>query len=482
MANQAATSIDFRQEAQVVADWIARYLEESEKYPVLSKAKPGEIRNALPTHPPISAETLQSVMNDFEKIILPGITHWNHPRFFAYFPITSAPPGILGEFLSAALNVNGMLWRSSPSATELEEVVVDWLRQMLALPKPLFGMITDTASISTFYALAAAREALNLGIREHGMSGRSDLPKLTVYASEQAHSSVEKGAIVLGLGQENFRKIAVDQDFRMRPDLLLQAIAADRAKGYRPTGVVATIGTTSTTSVDPVFAIAEICEKEKLWLHVDAAYAGSAAILPEMRQSFAGVEKADSFTFNPHKWLATPVDCSILYTRKPEILKRAFSLVPEYLRTDEPESVHNFMDYGIQLGRRFRALKLWFVIRMFGKEGLKNAIRTQIDLAQEFARWIDQDSNFERMAPVPFSTICFRLVKKGLANEAIDKINEKLLNRVNESGKIFISHTKLNDRFILRLAIANYRTEHRHVQEAWELIKGEGTRLLASSR
>ncbi len=326
---------DFRKASEQICDWIDDYLKNSEKYPVLSRVQPGDVRKALPAHPPFKPESFESVMKDFEEIILPGVTHWNHPGFFAYFANTASAPGVLGEMLSAALNVNGMLWRSCPAATELEEVALDWLRQMVGLPAGLFGIIMDTASVGSLCAIAAARESLDLGIREKGMAGRSDLPRLRVYTSQQAHSSIEKGAIVLGFGKEGVRMIPVDETFRMRPDALEAAIQEDLRNGWKPTCVAATVGTTSTASIDPVPEIADICAKHRIWLHVDAAYAGPAAILPEMRWILKGCERADTFLLNPHKWLFVPFDCTAFYTKHPDVLARTFSLIPDYLRTPE---------------------------------------------------------------------------------------------------------------------------------------------------
>jgi|DewCreStandDraft_1066081.scaffolds.fasta_scaffold05102_3 aromatic-L-amino-acid decarboxylase len=458
----------FAEAAARLGRWIADYLAGSERYPVLSRARPGQVRRSLPSAPPQDPEPFEAVFADFERAILPGITHWNHPAFFAYFAITGSAPGVLGEMLSAALNVNGMLWRTSPAATELEQVTLDWLRQMLGLPQQ-FGVIMDTASVATLCAVAAAREALDLGIRTRGMAGR-DLPRLRLYTSEQAHSSVEKAAIVLGLGQEGCRKIPTDGEYRMRADALEDAVREDLRAGWRPVCVVATVGTTSTTSVDPVDEVADVCERYGLWLHVDAAYGGAAAILPEMRWVLRGCERADSFLVNPHKWLFTPIDCTAFYTRRPEVLRRAFSLVPEYLRTPEDEVV-NYMDYGVQLGRRFRALKLWMVIRMFGVRGLQEAIRRHLDLAREFAEWVDASPDFQRMAPVPFSTVCFRYSPPGTPEEELDRRNAGLLEAVNASGEAYLSHTVLRGRYTLRLAVGNLRTQRRHVARCWELLQ-----------
>jgi aromatic-L-amino-acid decarboxylase len=378
-----------------------------------------------------------------------------------YFAVSGTGPGILGEMLSAALNVNGMVWQTSPAVVELEQVCLDWLRQWLGIPGPQFGEILDTASTSTMHAIAAARECADPEVRTSG--GSRDL---ILYTSEQAHSSVEKGAIAIGVGQGNVRKIAVDSEFRMRPDALAEAIGRDRKAGLRPFCVVPTVGTTSTTSIDPVPAIADIAERYGLWLHLDAAYGGAAALAPELRHVLDGAGRADSIVVNPHKWMGVPIDCSVLYTRKPEILRRAFSLVPEYLRTtDNPRAV-NLMDYGVPLGRRFRALKLWFVMRRYGREGLAARIRDHVAWAQELARMIAADERFELAAPVPLSLICFR-------GKGSDKVNRELLARVNATGAVLLSSTVLHGRFVLRLAIGNFATTRGHVQRAWEIIQAQ---------
>lgn len=455
---------EFREWGYKFVDWIADYLRHPERYPVLSQVEPGSIHRQLPASPPQKGERMEDVFRDIDKIIVPGVTHWNHPGFFAYFPIGCSSPAILGEMLSAAFNVNGMLWRTSPSFTELEEHVLDWLRQMLGLPAEFKGVVYDTASTSTFHAIAAARQAIpehNAG--ELGIAG-PDAPRLRMYTSNQAHSSVDKAAIAIGLGRRGIVKIAVDDKFRMDAAALEAAIKKDLAGGWRPFCVSATVGTTSTTSIDPIPQIAGICEKYKLWLHVDAAYGGSAAILPEMRWVLEGCERADSFVVNPHKWLFTPLDFSAFYCRRPDVLKRAFSLTPEYLKTSEGDKVTNYMDYGIQLGRRFRSIKFWMVLRYFGVEGLQERIREHIRLAKLFKSWVEADSRFEMMAPVQFGTACFRL-------KADDEANQKLIDRVNASGKIFMSHTRLNEKFTLRLTVGHLRTTEEHVRMAWDLIQ-----------
>ena len=425
---------------------------------MLPAVKPGELTDALPAYGPERGEPMERILADFERLIVPATTHWNHPGFLAYFGISASPPGVLGEILAATLNVNGMLWKSSPSVVELEQVTLRWLRQWAGLPEDWFGCIYDTASTSTMHGLAAAREFIDPDCRTRGAA-----PGLVVYTSEQAHSSVEKGALALGFGQNNVRKVPVDDAFRMRPDALAQMIEADLSAGLRPCCVTPTVGTTSTTSVDPVAEIAPIARRYGMWMHVDAAYAGSAAVAPEFRWAFEGCEHADSLTTNPHKWLLTPVDCSVFYTKHPDVLKRAFSLVPEYLQTAGDPRAMNLMDYGVPLGRRFRALKLWFVLRSYGREGLAAIIREHVRLAQELARWVDADERFERTAPSPFSVVCFRYRGTGEENRAIQE-------RVNAGGEIFMSGTVLNGRFTLRVAIGNRATSEATVRRAWELI------------
>jgi aromatic-L-amino-acid decarboxylase len=462
-----------------VVDWIAGFLAAPERYPVLARVRPGDVRAALPDAAPAEPEALERILADVERVVVPGLTHWNHPGFFGYFAISGSVPGILGELLCAALNVNAMLWRTSPAATELEEVVLDWLRRLLGLPAGFRGVIYDTASISTLCALAAAREAAGLAVRERGLAGRPELPRLRVYASEQAHSSVEKGAIVLGLGTEGVRKVSTDAAFRLDPAALARAIAEDRAAGWRPLAVCATVGTTATTSIDPVPAIADVAAREQVWLHVDAAYGGAAAILPERRDVLAGCERADSIVVNPHKWLFTPIDCSAFFCRRPDALKRAFTLVPSFLETPEGAAVENYMDWGPQLGRRFRALKLWMVLRAFGRSGIEARLREHIRLAREFADWVDGDPDWARVAPVPFSTVVFRARPRAWADDdpRLDGLNERLLAAVNASGEVFLSHAVLRGRYCLRLAIGNIRTEARHVARAWEILRAEALRV-----
>jgi aromatic-L-amino-acid decarboxylase len=458
---------EFRSAARRAVDWIGDYLDTIRERPVVSRVSPGDIRRSLPAVPPEEGERLEVIFEDFERLVLPGITHWNHPRFFSYFGTTGSAPGILGELLCAALNVNGMLWLTSPSATEVEEVACDWLRQAIGLPEGFAGVINDTASSSTLYALAAAREALpDLDIRHRGMAGA----RLRMYTSEESHSSVEKAGIVLGVGQDYVVKIRTDAAFRMDVEALEKAIRDDRRDGFTPFAVVATVGTTSVTAVDPVPAIADVCEREPLWLHVDAAYGGAAGVLDSHRWVMAGCDRADSFVVNPHKWLFTPGDCSVLYCRREDMLKKAFSITPAYLTTNEGETVRNLMDYGTSLGRRFRGLKLWFVLRAFGVAGARKRIAAHIEMAQELRSWIEAESDFELLAPTPFSTVVFRHLSD-------DKNNERINDEVNGSGEAFISHTNVRGRYALRMAIGNLRTTLEDVRVAWDLITKAASKI-----
>jgi aromatic-L-amino-acid decarboxylase len=470
----------FRREGHRMVEWIAAYLDGgSRRYPVLSKVEPGDVASRLPDEMPSAAEDPEVVWQDFLDIVLPGVTHWNHPGFMAYFGITGSGPGVLGEMLSAALDVNGMLWRTCPSATELELKVLDWLRRGLALPENFFGFLNDTASTSSLVALAAAREATEPEIRRRGMAALGERSALCVYASDQAHSSIAKACLTLGFGLDGFRAVPHDTQYRMDPAALARMVAEDRAAGLRPLAVVATVGTTSTTSVDPCVEIAEICAQEDLWMHVDAAYAGSAALSEEFRWCIDGCERADSFNFNPHKWLFTPIDASALYTRHPDVFKRAFSLVPEYLTTPMSGRVVDLMDYGVQLGRRFRALKLWWILRCFGLEGIRERHHHHVEMAREFADWIDAEPAFERMAPRPFSVVCFRARPEGVEGDALDAFNMDLLERVNASGEVFLSHTKLDDGVALRIAIGNLGTVENDVARCRELLS-EGVHCLSN--
>jgi aromatic-L-amino-acid decarboxylase len=462
---------EFRRYGYEIVDWIASYFEHIGELPVLSKVQPDWLKDNLPRSAPEHGEDFGEVLKDIDRLILPAVTHWNHPNFHGLFSTSTSSVGVFGEMFAAAFDMKAMLWRTSPASTELEDVVLDWLLQMMGLPDEFEGIIYDTASVSTMHAIAAARERANLKIRELGMSGRDDLPLLRVYCSEHVHSSIDKSVITLGLGTRSLRKIAVNERFEMRADALANAIDEDVEAGFVPICVIPTIGTTSSTSVDPVDAIADICEKHGIWLHVDAAYAGSAAIVPEMQQLFKGWERADSIVTNPHKWLFTPFDLSVLYCRDLDELKKAFSLVPEYLKTSDESTVKNGMDYGIQLGRRFRALKLWFVMRYFGREGLIERIREHCRLARLFASWVEESENFEMLAPVPFALVCFRACPSGV--EDLDGLNERVMNDINASGEAYLSHTKLDGKFTLRLSVGSIRVEERHLVKVWELLVKE---------
>jgi aromatic-L-amino-acid/L-tryptophan decarboxylase len=470
---------EFRTHGHALVEWIAEYLWGVEKYPVLSRIAPGDLSRALPSAAPEQGEPFDQIFADFERMIVPALTHWNHPGFFAYFAISASAPGVLAEFLSAALNQQAMLWRTSPAATELEEVAMAWLRDLMGLPRAFEGVIYDTASIATLHALAAAREASIPRVRQSGLTARPDLQPPRIYCSEHTHSSIDKAVILLGLGHEALRRIPVDADFRMRTDALRAAIDEDQAAGRQPIAVVATIGTTSTTSVDPVNDIADVCERERLWLHVDAAYAGVAAIIAERRPMFAGWERGDSIVVNPHKWLFTPFDLSAFYCRRMDIVRAAFSLVPDYLETAERGRVRNLMDTGIQLGRRFRALKLWMILRHFGAEKIRGVLSEHMRLAQTFAQWVDADPDFERVAPVPFSVVCFRARPRdsAMTGRDLDTFNEQLMAAVNDTGEVFLSQTRLNGALVLRLAIGHVRTTHHHVARAWDLLRTHAAQL-----
>jgi aromatic-L-amino-acid decarboxylase len=461
----------FRRHGHALVDWIADYLEHSDRFPVLARVKPGEIAASFPDHAPEEPESFDAIFADFERILVPGLTHWNAPGFFAYFAISASPPGVLADFLSAALNQQAMLWRTSPAATELEYVTLGWLRRLLGLPDTFEGVIYDTASIATLHALAAAREATVAGARARGLAARPDVPAVRVYCSEHTHSSIDKAMITLGLGEASLRKIAVDGEYRLRVDRLEAAVVEDRAAGCLPMAVVATVGTTATTSIDPVPAIADICARERLWLHVDAAYGGAAALVPSHRHVLAGADRADSVVVNPHKWLLTPFDLSAFYCRRMDMIRATFSLTPDYLRTPEPEA-QNLMDTGVQLGRRFRALKLWMVLRWYGARGLRTHLERHLHMAASFARWVDEHPDFERLAPVPFSVICFRWkpAAGGRPPAELDAANERLVEAVNNTGEVFLSHTRLGGRVAIRMAIGHQRTREDHVRRAWALI------------
>jgi aromatic-L-amino-acid decarboxylase len=444
-----------------------------EEYPVLAQVKPGDIADRLPETPPEEPEDMGEIFNDFKQILLPGMTHWQHPSFFAYFPANTSEPSILAEFLTAALGAQCMVWQTSPAATELEEVVMDWLRQMLGLPEGFSGVIQDTASTSTLCALLCARErATVFAVNKHGFRDGTT-QRLMIYTSEESHSSVEKGAKIAGFGKDCLRIIPAGEDFAMLPEELEKAIDADVKDGHIPCCVVATLGTTSSTGMDPLRPIGEICNQHGSWIHVDGAMAGTAAILPEMRHILDGIEFADSFVFNPHKWMFTNFDCSAYFCKDPKVLTSTFEILPEYLKTDVDRRVKNFRDWGIPLGRRFRALKLWFVIRHFGIKGLQEKIRGHMELAKEFQSWLGEDPRFEVMAPLTISLVCFRYHPSHgkFAEEELEQMNKDLMDELNGSGKMFITHTKLKGKFALRLCIGQTNTTREHVRKAWEGIR-----------
>jgi aromatic-L-amino-acid decarboxylase len=450
---------DFRRAGHATVDWIAEYLTNVSDMPVLAQTKPGDLLDALPKSAPEKGETFDAILRDFDRLVMPTVTQWNHPRFFAYFACTGSTPAILGEMLAAALNTNGLHWKTSPAVAELEQRALDWLRQWIGVPDGWFGIVYDTASTSSMHAVVCARELVDPEARTAGSSN-----DLVLYTSDQSHMSIEKGAIAVGVGQKNIRKVPSDGEFRMRADALAKMVDEDKRAGKRPFCVVATVGTTSSTSIDPVSQIADVAEKHGMWLHVDCAYAGAAAILPEHRYLMAGVERAHSLVFNAHKWLLTPIDLSAFYTRRPDILRRAFSLTPDYLKTQDDPRAHNLMDYGVPLGHRFRALKLWFVMRYFGRERIEAMLRSHIQWAKDFAALVDAHPKFERVAPVPLSVVCFRY--KGSDDE-----NRAILEKVNASGRVFMASTVLNGKLTLRLAIGQLETSWSDVQEAWDLLQ-----------
>jgi aromatic-L-amino-acid decarboxylase len=468
---------EFRAAAHKVADQVADYLEGVESYRVLPDVQPGDVRGQLPASPPAAPESFERIMEDYTRLIEPNITHWQHPGFMAYFTSVASGPGILGEWLASGLNSNVMFWKNAPASTELEDLVVSWLREMLGLPDLFDGMLTDTASISSLLSIVAARHMVEgLDAREEGLAGRPGLRRLRLYVSTETHSSVEKSAIVTGIGRAGVRRIPVDDKFRMRPDALEAAIAEDRRDGWQPFCVVATLGTTSSTSIDPAEALAEICEREKLWFHIDAAYGGTVALVPECRSLLRGWERADSLIINPHKWMMVPFDASLLLFRDAEIFRDALSIVPDYLRASQIPGVKNYNEYGIQMGRRFRALKLWMMIRYFGTEGFADRIREHRRLAQLFASWVDAEDGWERVAPVPFSTVCYRYQPAQFAGdeaaaERVDRLNLEILEEVNRSGQIYLSDTRLNGRITLRVTLGNPRATEEHVQRCWDLLR-----------
>ncbi len=458
----------FRRYGRMLVDWIADYYERVESFPVLSRVEPGQIRASLPPLPPEHGEPFETLLEDVERLILPGLTHWQSPNFFAFFPANTSFPSILGELLSAGLGVQGMLWATSPACTELETHVLDWVAELLDLPAAFRststggGVIQDTASSAALCALLAARERATGGkTNESGCDGR-----LVAYASSQAHSSIEKAVKIAGIGRRNLRLVEVDEAFAMRPDALAARIREDRAAGQIPFFVAATVGTTSSNAIDPLPEIGPICREEGLWLHVDAAMAGTAAVCPEFRQIHRGLEYADSYCFNPHKWMFTNFDCDCFYVADREALVRALTVLPEYLRNPATESgaVIDYRDWQIPLGRRFRALKLWFVIRHYGAEGLRHHVRRHVELARRFADWVREDDRFELAAPAPLNLVCFR-------HRGGDRVNQAILDRLNSSGRLYLTHTRLRDRLVLRFCVGQTHTEAHHVERAWERIR-----------
>ena len=471
----------FREQLHQLADWIANLREGLGNNRVAPNDKPGAIRAALPPQPPDEPESFDKIMSDIDQLIVPGMVHWSHPMFLGYFGWTQTGPGILGEIATVPLNVNAMTWRTSPAATELETLVVDWARQMVGLPDKFGGVVYDTASVAIMHALAVAREEAAPSTRKLGLTARN-LPRFRVYTSDQAHSSVEKAMIALGLGEENVQRVPADAQFRMDVTALGAMIQRDLADKYKPLAAVATVGTTSTASVDPVADIAKICRQQKMWLHVDAAYGGGFALLPEFEWITEGWSKADSVVINPHKTLFVPLDFSILYVRDLERLRRVFTLVPEYLRGDTIEAEKNYMDYGIQLGRRFRALKAWVIWRSLGRAGMANRLREQIRLINLLTDWIKADKRFELCAPVVMPVICFRFVGtvagpgkadpgSALPAATLDTINSQIVERINASGRAYLTQTKLGGRTVMRIGLGNVLTTEEHLRVAWELVQ-----------
>ena len=463
------TAEEFRKHAHELVEWMARYMENAEEYPVKSQVKPGEILNRLPDNPPLKPESFDSLMKDFEEIIMPGITHWQSPNFFAYFPANTSPPSILAEMITSTLSPQCMIWETSPAAAELEEKMMIWLRDLIGLPSGFDGVIQDTASTSTLAAIITARERLS-GFRINE-DGAENSGTLRIYCSEQAHSSVEKAVKISGIGRKNLVKVSVKKDFSMDALKLREAVEIDKTRGYHPCCVIATLGTTGTTAVDPLKAIGEICAENDLWLHVDAAMAGTALILPEFQWMLDGREYIDSLVFNPHKWMFTGFDCSAFFVKNPEHLIKTFEILPEYLKTRTRGTVNDYRDWGIPLGRRFRALKLWSVIRMYGVEGLREKIRYHIQLAAKLSEMISQEPDFEILAPVTINVVCFRFRPSGLDDNEINRINRELNHRLNDTGKIYLTHTVINGIYTLRMVTGQTNVRTEHVQRAWDLIR-----------
>ena len=470
---------EFRRHGHHLVDWMADYMRNVGELPVTPSVRPGDIVRQLPDAPPEAGEPFERFFQDFTDIIVPGMTHWNHPGWFAYFPGNNSPASVLAEMLTATLGAQCMSWATSPAATELEQLTMEWLRQMLGLPEDFTGVIQDTASTATLVALLSARErATQQAAGRTGLAG--DGARLTVYASSEAHSSIDKGVKLAGYGLEQLRRVPVDQVYALMPDVLDQMIAADRQAGFVPACVVATVGTTSSTAIDPLPRIAEVCRRHAVWLHVDAAYAGTAAIVPELRYLFNGIAQADSFVFNPHKWMLVNFDCSAYFVRDRDALLQTFTVTPEYLRTPQDSEVVNYRDWGIQLGRRFRALKLWFVIRSYGLEGLRKLVRKHVELARDLAGWIEAAPGFELMAPVPLGLVCFRYHPPEIDvadDPRLDDLNAGLLARVNATGRVHLTHTRLGGRYVIRVVVGQRQTERTHVEELWRLIQ-EGLKAL----
>ena len=468
---------EFRKQAHNLVDWMADYLEESEDYPVKPDVEPGDISKQLPESAPDTSEAFDDIFNDFEDIIMPGMTHWESPYFMGYFPANKSYPSVLAEMLTATLGAQCMSWLTSPAATELEERMMEWLGDLTGLPANFTGVIEDTASTSTLCALLMAREQVSdFGVNEEGFSGDQ---QHRIYCSSETHSSIEKGVKIAGFGRQNLRKIPVDDTYAMQPKELEKAIRQDLEAGHTPTAVVATIGTTGSTAIDPLEEIGDICSKYDIFLHVDAAYAGTALLLPEKRWMNEGIEQADSFVFNPHKWMFTNFDCSAFYVQNEALLVRTFEIMPEYLKTPEDERVKNYRDWGIPLGRRFRALKLWFVMRSFGLEGLQQKIRHHISLAQDLKKEMEKSDDFELLAPVPLNTLCFRFHPAHIDDEAkLNELNKKLLNQIQESGKLFLTHTKLDGKYTIRIVLGNTNLERQHVDNAWNFIQNLANKLI----
>ncbi len=459
---------EFRRRGHETVDWMADYMERVEDYPVLSQTSPGDVSRQLPPSAPEEGEPYNEIMRDLDSVIMPGITHWQHPSFFAYFPANTSPPSILAEMVVSTLAPQCMLWQTSPAATELETRVMEWLRDMLGLPPGFTGVIQDTASTATLCAILSAREMVtNYSINETGFVGKGIL---TAYCSTETHSSIEKGVKIAGFGRDHLRKVPVDSTFAMDAVALERAIEADKAEGRLPTIVVATVGTTGSTAIDPLREIGEVCTRQGVWLHVDAAHAGTALLCPELRWMVEGVEHADSFVMNPHKWMLTTLPTSAYFVRDPEVLVRTFEIMPEYLRTKD-EGVINYRDWGVPLGRRFTALKLWFVMRSYGVEGLRRMVRQHVEMAHLFKGEVDAAPDFETMAPSPINLVTFRYHPPGVPEEMLDGLNESLLERLNATGKVFLTHTRLSGRYTLRLVVGQTFVEHRHVKAAWELIQ-----------